>query len=415
MTNPVHKKDVRMLNNIILLSFIFFITTSCDNISSPFNDKIKLLPSASTEKKDSVDEEDSSQNPLLGEENTIISQQTPLPPKTLKDMIFENSFNLRLSSDNGSDFKEFRYTLNKAAPENCDDGEIAIPTTEIEIPMSTTVLHAISCDIYGKASPIIKRTYTFVGGWEILISTSSDSQTVEIYIGDPNNMEVEWGDGSIDTYSGTDITAAHSYITTGDYNIKIRGNTNHIHFQNEVALKQILTPIQGISGITSLRSLFSGAVNLIGPLPDNLFYFTPKVTNFRETFKGTTNLNIEIPANLFANNPLVTNFFGTFEQSGFTGPIPNVLFKNNPRVTTFSQTFFFAQSISGSIPPDLFENNLLVESFAATFLLASSLSGEAPDLWNQFSHLESDPTSTSACFGALFALDNFFSIPNNWK
>lgn len=279
------------------------------------------------------------------------------------------------------------------------------------------------------------------------IQTTTSGQNYELPLTAPNgnqpNILVNWGDGTEDTITNvSDVEKLHTYSTSGTYTIEIEGflpgfevnnnstyrelyiGVNHWGF---VGLRQI--DFYGCSNLSTLPTDGSNnAINNEGLLnirrfdetfrstgltviPNGLFDFSPNVVSFTNTFRFSFGIT-SIPSGLFGNNTNVTVMAGTF--NGLTGltTIPSGLFSNCPDIQNFQSVFRNCRDLT-SIPLTLFDNNQNVTTFANSFNMASTandLIGDAPDIWNR----TPEPFGED-CFAFCTGLNNFASIPNNFK
>jgi hypothetical protein len=214
-----------------------------------------------------------------------------------------------------------------------------------------------------------KEAYTST--WDIGIQTTDVNQTFSVNIasGTSPNITVDWGDGTIETFTTTGVKT-RTYASAGNYTVKIRGSfasNGNIRLGNtsaERARVRSTSAIPLIPGLSNFVSTFIGC-NSLSSIPSDLFAYNPNVTSFLQTFLNCFSL-ASIPESLFANNINVNSFTSTFNTCTSLTFIPPDLFANNINTTTFNQTFFDCISLS-SIPSGLFRNNILVTQFTNTF------------------------------------------------
>jgi len=232
---------------------------------------------------------------------------------------------------------------------------------------------------------------------------------------------------------------------------------------NPSRLTAILSPIQGITGLTSFNSSFYNTA--IESIPSGLFNSCPSVTNFGACF-GECDFITSIPSGLFDTQRIIaTDFSQCFAYCDNLTSIPSELFNAFSLVTDFSFCFkdclsltlvpsllfwqcfgeeltfeecfagctslttissntfescdwvinFYA-TFSGctsltSIPDVLFNDCLLVATFESCFQnCGPTLGGNAPYLWDRVP----EPTGIS-CFNGDPSLGNIGDIPLNWK
>jgi hypothetical protein len=207
--------------------------------------------------------------------------------------------------------------------------------------------------------------------WDIGITTTSSNQTFSINIveGISPNINVNWGDGTVETFNTTGVKT-RTYASAGSYIVKISGSFasgGNIRLGNtgtEKARIKSTSVIPIISGLTSLNSAFSFCPSLTS-IPAGLFDNNTAVKSFDGTFYNCTSLT-SIPAGLFDNNTAVTIFNFAFHGCTSLTSIPAGLFDNNTAVTRFDGIFYGCTSLT-SIPSGLFANNTVVTNFASVF------------------------------------------------
>jgi hypothetical protein len=272
--------------------------------------------------------------------------------------------------------------------------------------------------------------------WDVGIQTANPSETfsVNIYSGTSPNIRIDWGDGTVETFTTTG-TKTRTYATAGNYTVKISGgftSNGNIRLGNtsiEGARVKSTSVIPTIPGLTSFDNTFSSCTSLssipaglfdnntavtsfvstftsctsLSSIPAGLFDNNTAVTSFGSTFTSCTSLT-SIPSTLFANNTAVTNFFGTFGSCTSLTSIPSTLFANNTAVTNFVSTFNSCTSLT-SIPSTLFANNTAVTSFGNTFTSCTSLTSIPSTLF-------ANNTAVTNFVSTFFICNSLTSIPS---
>ena len=235
---------------------------------------------------------------------------------------------------------------------------------------------------------------------QIKVITGSDRQCISVGYADAKNLRIDWGDGKIDIYKGGTVFetyALHIYSSADEYTIKVSGETSWLAFNDlfQGLITEILTPIQGITGLTTLRYAFSTLYGLTS-LPSDLFYNCVNVTDFSKVFRSCTNLtstpsglfnncinaenfneafswceHLVIPNGLFDSCINVTDFGGVFRNCDITS-IPTGLFDNCPNVIDFTYAFVSC-GVLASIPTGLFDSCINVTDFDSVFRNCLSL------------------------------------------
>ena len=178
--------------------------------------------------------------------------------------------------------------------------------------------------------------------------------------------------------------------------------------------------------VTSFYRAFLGCSSL-QTIPEGLFDKNTKVTKFNYVFQQCANLKT-IPEELFEKCTEVTTFGSAFGYCGLTS-IPEGLFDHCTKVTDFSWAFSQCTNLKG-IPAGLFDACTKVTNFYGTFQFCAALLGESPytvinvdgvdtkvHLYERANYPEyfTAPTSYSSCFYRSSKLDDYSSIPSNWK
>jgi len=153
--------------------------------------------------------------------------------------------------------------------------------------------------------------------WDVNILTNGTNQTfsVNIVTGTNPNITVDWGDGTVETFTTTGVKT-RTYASAGSYTVKIsgsfasNGNITLGSTNFERARVQSTSVIPTISGLTGFNATFNGCTSLTS-IPSGLFDNNTAVTSFGSTFFGCTSLT-SIPSGLFDNNTAVTGFGSTF-------------------------------------------------------------------------------------------------------
>jgi len=230
--------------------------------------------------------------------------------------------------------------------------------------------------------------------WLLTVQTTGVNQTytVDIFAGTNPTILVDWGDGTVETFTTTGLKT-HTYAAAGTYIAKLSGrfvSNGNIRFGTDATNRSRLKAISAapyIPGLISFNNTFFECTGLTGSIPADLFRYNTQVSTsgFAYTFYGCTNLTGSIPTDLFRYNTLVSTsgFNGTFYScTNLTGSIPTDLFRYNTLVSTygFNQTFRGCTNLTGSIPTDLFRYNTLVSTygFNQTFSSCTNLTGSIP-------------------------------------
>lgn len=288
---------------------------------------------------------------------------------------------------------------------------------------------------------IWRRLTTSGGGnepFEFTIQTTAANQIFTLPISDYGlltpNFNVDWGDSSSNTItSSSQVERIHTYVAAGTYTVSITGFMPSFRVANnsvtrtrirsiinwgDVGLREI--NFNGCSFITSIPGGYEGLQfvenfatfmrgTAITSIPSDIFDYSVNATNFTDVFSAITTLTT-IPTGLFDNNVNATTFASAFNGCLNLSSYPSTLFDLNVNVVNFSSTFRACRSLTTCLT---FTNNTAVTTFANVYFQNSTtnaLDGNAPTLWLRVP----EPYGVGA-FRNCTGLDNFASIPANWK
>ncbi len=206
---------------------------------------------------------------------------------------------------------------------------------------------------------------------------------------------VNWGDGS-DVETITSTQPSHTYTTTGEYDITIKGKVTAL-YSSGISSSSSPLPITevkqwGNTGLTDMQYAFYYCSNLVS-VPSlegfsevtsfaRVFYYCSKLkaapsfknctaaTSFQYAFYNCTALTT-IPDGIFTNCSSVTNFGYLFQNCAITS-LPNGMFEGCTSATNYQNAFYGCSSLK-SVPDDLFKNNTKVTHFSATFYNCTGL------------------------------------------
>jgi hypothetical protein len=252
-------------------------------------------------------------------------------------------------------------------------------------------------------------------------------------------IQVDWGDGIINVItSPTDSNRIHTYVTAGVYTIEIIGQMPGFKVNNNAAIRSLITGIidfgrvglrtldfNGCTNITSIPASstmevgYRGLNNVISfagfmrgtgvtSIPADIFDFSTSATTFSDIFSFTS--VTAIPTGLFDASTNANSFASAFNSCTLLNTYPANLFASSPNVINFSSTFrnclalTFVQQFTANTSVTTFDN---VYNMSTT---SNVLDGNAPTIW-----LRSPTPSGTAAFRNCTGLDNFASIPLNFK
>ncbi|MFQ6745001.1 MAG: hypothetical protein ACLRFN_03450, partial [Alphaproteobacteria bacterium] len=231
------------------------------------------------------------------------------------------------------------YMLNGSATTDYGNGEFA-------------TLQATDTDTVNTA---VETLVTDNGGrnYKFFITTTPDTSRFSFSISAVGEFYVDWGDGTRNKITRTNtqnLEYSHNYSTAGTYTIKIGGKATaysgaaaisfsiYPHYAYNIAsidgsLGAIFgTLSSGTQKQPKFYGTFSGASNMTGSIPENLFAGisgAPASSMFQETFSGCSGLTGAIPDGLFAGisgEPKLGMFWSTFSSCSGLTSIPENLF-----------------------------------------------------------------------------------------
>lgn len=208
------------------------------------------------------------------------------------------------------------------------------------------------------------------GQFQIEVTITEAGSTVFVHYSEAVNFTVDWGDGSpVSIIQGSAAESEpHEYLENGVYTISMSGRTSHLSISDDADfggyVTEILSPIQGITGLTSVASLFEYQFR-VSSIPAGMFDSCPDITNFSGAFVGNYLLT-EIPAGLFDVCVNAINFNATFWDCGSLVSVPSGLFSKCTKATSFGYTFAGCGNLE-TVPGNIFENCVNVESFEGLF------------------------------------------------
>lgn len=253
------------------------------------------------------------------------------------------------------------------------------------------------------------------------------------------DIDVDWGDSNNNTITSIDDpNKSHTYSSVGVYTVTIIGDLPGFNVNNNSSIRSAITSILdfgqvglrtldffGCNNITSIPSAntmaigYAGLGNVISfanfmrgtgitTIPSSIFSYSSGANVFSDAFSFTPITGI--PSGLFNNNTNAVNFSSTFNGCTSLSTYPATLFDTCVNVTNFSATFRNCRQLTSCLT---FTNNTAVTTFDNLYFMSTttnSLDGNAPTLWSR------TPTpSGTAAFRNCIGLDNYASIPSNWK
>lgn len=214
----------------------------------------------------------------------------------------------------------------------------------------------------------------YVNSFEMIVNTALGTNTISIPMvqGGTYSYWVDWGDGTVsnDITTYGDTNATHTYVSSGQYTIKLIGTLSQLQFNTNPNTATCLTEVtKCILNLENIDNMFKDCINL-SSIPTGIFDLSLNITSANSTFQNCSSLNI-IPVGLFDNNISITTFNNTFDNSAITS-IPTALFNSNNLALSFNSTFKNCTHLL-VIPTNLFRNNSMVTDFSYVFYGDTSL------------------------------------------
>lgn len=194
-------------------------------------------------------------------------------------------------------------------------------------------------------------------------------------------------------------------------------------FQYCTSLEEVPADLfEGTESVENITALFMGCTALKA-VPDGLFDSFSNVTRAVNVFAECSSLE-SIPAGLLRNMGKVSAFTGIFRNTAIKS-VPEGLFDSMTSLTDCMEVFYGCVLLE-SVPVSLFDNCRNVSSFFGLFNGCTALKGESPytligdekvHLYERNSHTDTftEVTTPSSCFTGCSNLDDWESIPDEWK
>ena len=168
------------------------------------------------------------------------------------------------------------------------------------------------------------------------------------------NCDVDWGDGTVTSHSGTAPTISHTYGSAGIKTVTITGDFPYFYLNNNAAMDTLLLTVEQWEGHTfaSIASSFYGASNLT-TLDSVPFEGVGSITDFSQTWRGCSSLT-SFPLldtssgtsfnKAWLNCPSLTsfpaNFFDSWNPSSILSGVFNATWDGCSSLTSFPANFF---------------------------------------------------------------------------
>src|SRR3990167_2459286 len=214
------------------------------------------------------------------------------------------------------------------------------------------------------------------------VATPTDGLQMAVVVTDgATDTIIDWGDGNTTTVtSGSEISYTNTYATAGTYEMTIRGGCttfNFYHALPKLYLRQILTPLYGVTNLTSCANQFRDCTALTNVIPTGMLAAVPSVTSLATTWYGCTGLTGSIPS--LSANPALTTIAQAWQGcTGLTGSIPSL--SANTALITIANAWQSCTGLTGSIPS--LSANTALTTIAQAWYNCTGLTGDYPTLSN---------------------------------
>jgi surface protein len=209
---------------------------------------------------------------------------------------------------------------------------------------------------------------------QLSVTTTDGSRTVDLPLYGITSVDVNWGDGTVVTYtSANPVPTTHTYTSTGSFVITITGTMTKFGRSNFVPWTGVtlLTSVSsfGTLGITDLSKAFFRASSLVA-VPNTL---PSSVTNMSYMFYGASIFNQPLDS---WDTALVTNMSGMFEDARAFNQSLNSW--NTSNVTNMSYMFLRASIFNQ--PLDSWDTALVTNM--SSMFNSASIFNQPLNSWN---------------------------------
>lgn len=167
---------------------------------------------------------------------------------------------------------------------------------------------------------------------------SSLGNNVQFDIWGNVNITIDWGDGNIKQYIGSDVIKSHTYATSNIFTMSIYGSANNISTNGNANGITSVIDWGGVNGLYGISLINSAVTNVPPSIPSTFTWLIG-------TFAGCTNFNDSNVTLWDTSN--INNMFQTFQgASAFNQDISSW---NTSNVTSFGSMFSFANSFNQNI------------------------------------------------------------------
>lgn len=262
-------------------------------------------------------------------------------------------------------------------------------------------------------------TSTFFNSGDSVVDNYPDATIVEVdtnlgsagFILTQSNYDmitVDWGDGNIETYEGSysNNEFDHSYEESKKYIIQIQGDSiEQIKFTYLAG--SVIRAIKCGSTLTSHEDMFNGCSNLAKV--EKIFKIGSNSSSQAWMFYHCSSLT-EITHNLFPNNGIVLYAPYMFSYSGLT--VVKNLAIPGAAIGHFLEAMFQNCNLFSFDFDSFFKNDSWTADGQYMFQNNTTWSDEIPSQYFWDSNYWG---STNSMFSNCYYLDNYDSIPSDWK
>lgn len=262
----------------------------------------------------------------------------------------------------------------------------------------------LGADAIANGSATITAQFTFDPKFTIVTTNMTANDTFTFYISARGTFVVDWGDGTVNTYTYNDanysMALTHTYTAAGTHNINIGGRATGYSTLDGISNNDNVTnsaiSFYNSNSFTGTPTKIAAVTGSMGAVFPTLGSTNGRQPRFYRTFDGATNLT-SVSSTLFSGvTGAETKMFAyTFKDCSKLANIPDGLFDgvSGNAIEMFHGTFLGCSKIS-SIPSGLFAgvSGSATGMFQATFQgcskitaipsgLFNGVTGSAPDLF----------------------------------
>ncbi len=210
----------------------------------------------------------------------------------------------------------------------------------------------------------------FITTW----ATTSPNESITLYTDGGTTISdydaiIDWGDGTIERFTGDDPDPSHSYATAGDYEVRISGTFPHLDLTDNADLVTYGNTPAFAANSAKLIAINQWG-NIVWESMEDMFYQTPNLVSYSAT---------DVP-----DLSQATSLEGMFAFTGLT--TSDLSGWDVSTITEFSDMFTNAIAFNGDLSGWIFSSSPFSEAtalnFTGMFNLASSFTGTGLPGWD---------------------------------